>query len=226
MLSSAVKHLKTCSSLKHSRNYVAQLSIPNPKDLRPFTWRKARAWHFRSGLRAPSHKSVRNTAHPVFQETLHRWEIKFSHARTSELLSSMWWITRIFREVKENSEHACLSQIVIPILSSPKSHKYLLLLSFDSLHCISSISLKVWLSIAYINSLRESKNGFYIKKPNKKKFSILKISRKGSNWASITVISKGVFVSFASAHCSSQWTGRPLPNQQTCSFWVFSLKQG
>lgn len=107
MLSSAVKHLKTCSSLRHSRNYVAQLSIPNPKDLRPFTWRKARAWHFRSSLTAPSHKSVRNTAHPVFQETLHRWEIKFSHARTSELLSSMWWITRIFREVKEKLR-ACL----------------------------------------------------------------------------------------------------------------------
>lgn len=107
MLSSAVKHLKTCSSLRHSRNYVAQLSIPNPKDLRPFTWRKARVWHFRSSLTAPSHKSVRNTAHPVFQETLHRWEIKFSHARTSELLSSMWWITRIFREVKEKLR-ACL----------------------------------------------------------------------------------------------------------------------
>lgn len=31
------------------------------------------------------------------------WEIKFSQTRTSEFFSSMWWITRIFREVK-----ACL----------------------------------------------------------------------------------------------------------------------
>lgn len=101
MLSSAIKHLKTCSLLRNNRNYVAQLSIANPKDLRPFTCRKTRVWHFRSGLTAPSHKSVRKTAHTVSQETFHMWEIESSQARTSELLSSMWWITRIFREVKE-----------------------------------------------------------------------------------------------------------------------------
>lgn len=107
MLSVAGKHLKTCSSLRNNRNYIAQLSIANPKDLRLFTWRKARVWNFRSDLTAPNHKRVRKTEHPVFQETLHTWEIKFSQARTSELFSSMWWITRIFREVKEKLR-ACL----------------------------------------------------------------------------------------------------------------------
>lgn len=100
ILSTAVKHLNTCGSLRNNRNYVAQLSTANPKNLRLFTWRKAGVWHFRSDLTAPNHKSVRKTAHPVFQETLHMWEMKFSQARISQLLSSMWWITRIFREVK------------------------------------------------------------------------------------------------------------------------------
>lgn len=101
MLSAVVKHLRTCSSLRNNRNYIAQFSIANPKDLTLFTWRKARVWNFRSDLTAPSHNSVQKTAHPLFQETLHIWEIKFSQVRTSELFSSTWWITRIFREVKE-----------------------------------------------------------------------------------------------------------------------------
>lgn len=100
MLSVAGKHLKTCGSLGNIRNYTAQLSIANPKELRLFTWRKARIRNFRSDLTASSCNSVRKTAHPVFQETLHIWEkIKFSRARTSELFSSTWWITRIFKEV-------------------------------------------------------------------------------------------------------------------------------
>lgn len=107
MLTIAVKHLKICGSLRNNWNCIAQLSIANPKDLRPFTWRKARAWNCRSVLRAPNHNSVGKTAHPVFQETLHMWEIKFSQARTSELLSGTRWITRIFREVKEKLG-ACL----------------------------------------------------------------------------------------------------------------------
>lgn len=160
MLSVAGKHLKTCSSLRNNRNYIAQLSIANPKDLRLFTWRKARVWNFRSDLTAPNHKSVRKTEHPVFQETLHMWEIKFSQARTSDF-QACGGLPGYSGKLKKNSEHACLSQIVIPMCLSPKSHKYLLLLSFDSLHCISSMSLKVWLSTAYISSLREIKNGFY-----------------------------------------------------------------
>lgn len=225
MLSVAGKHLKTCSSLRNNRNYIAQLSIANPKDLRLFTWRKARVWNFRSDLTAPNHKSVRKTEHPVFQETLHMWEIKFSQARTSDF-QACGGLSGYSGKLKKNSEHACLSQILIPMCSSPKSHKYLSLLSFDSLHCISSMSLKVWLSTAYISSLRESKNGFYTKKNKQKRFLILKIFGKGSNWAFIQVISKGVFVSFSSAHLSSQWTGRPLTNQETGSFWFFSLKRG
>lgn len=108
-LSTAVKHLKMCNSLRNNRNYAAQLAIANPKYLRLFTWRKSRVSHFRSDLTAPSHKSVRKTAHPVFHATLHMWEIKFSQARTSELLSSTWWITGIFREVREKLR-ACLLQ--------------------------------------------------------------------------------------------------------------------
>lgn len=119
MLNFAVKHLKTCSSLRKNRNYIAQFSIANPKELRLFTWSKVRAWNFRSDLTAPNHNSIRKTAHPVFQEMLHMREIKFSQLRTSELYSSTWWITRIFRGVKEKLEHACLSQIVIPMCLSP-----------------------------------------------------------------------------------------------------------
>lgn len=170
MLGSAVEHLKTCSSLRHNRNYVAELSTANPKDLRPFTWRKARGWHFRSGLTTLSRKSVRKTAHRVFQETHHMWEIKVSQARTPELLSSMWWITRILSEIKEKLRAWLLKSNCHTDMVISNSHKYLLLLSFDSLHCISSISLKVWLFIAYINSLRESKNGFYFKKNEQKRF--------------------------------------------------------
>lgn len=108
MLSVAGKHLKTCSSLGNNRNYTAQLSIANPKELRLFTWRKARIRNFRSDLTASSCNTARKTAHPVFQETLHMWEKnKFSPARTSELFPSTWWITRIFKEVNEKLR-ACM----------------------------------------------------------------------------------------------------------------------
>lgn len=143
MLSSAVKHLKTCSSLRNNRNYVAQLSIANPKDLRPFTWRKARVWHFRSGLIAPSHKSVRKTAHPVFQETFHMWEIKVSQARTSELLSSMWWITRIFREVEEKLR-ACLLK--------SNCHTNMVISQLSQI----SIAALIWFPALYFQHLFES----------------------------------------------------------------------
>lgn len=119
MLSFAVKHLKTCSSRRKNRNYIARLSTANPKELRFFTRSEVRAWNFRSDLTAPKHNSVRKTAHPVFQEMFHMREIKFSQLRTSELCSSTWWITRIFGGVKEKLEHACVSQIVIPMCLSP-----------------------------------------------------------------------------------------------------------
>lgn len=220
-----------CNSLRNNRNYAAQLAIANPKYLRLFTWRKSRVSHFRSDLTAPSHKSVRKTAHTVFHATLHMWEIKFSQEEPLNYFQACGGLPGFSEKLEKNSEHACFSQIVIPIWSSPKSHKYLLLLSFDSLHCISSVSLKVWFSIAYANSLRESKNGFYTKKKkqtNKKAFQFWKYLEKAvielpKEWS---VKGFGVFVSFSSAHCSSEWTGRPLPNQQTCSFWAFSLKQG
>lgn len=142
MLSFAVKHLKTCSSLRNTRNYIAQLSIANPKELRVFTWRKVRAWNFRSDLTAPNHNSVRKTAYPVFQEMLHMWEIQSSQLKTSELCSSTWWTTRILGRVKRKIR-ACLLKSnchTNGLISKPC--KYLLPLPFDSLRFISSTSLK------------------------------------------------------------------------------------
>lgn len=220
MLSTAVKHLKTCSSLRNNRNYVAHLSIANPKDLRLFTRRQAKEWLFTSDLTAPNHKSVRQPIQCFKKHfTCGKWS--FPKQESLNYFQACGRLPQFSGKFMKNSEHACLSQIVTPMWSSPKSHSYLLLLSFDSLHCVCRISFEVWLSIAWISTLRESKNGFDIKKkkqPKKKqkRFSILKISGKGSNWASVRVISKRVFVSFSSAHCSSQWTGRPWPNQQVC----------
>lgn len=143
MLSTAAKYLKTCSSLRNNRNYVVQLSIANPKDLRLFTWTKARVWHFRSDLTTPNHMSVRKTAHPVFQETLHMQEIKFSQARTSELLSSLWWITRIFREVKEK---------LIACLLKSNCHTNVVISQVSQI----SIPDLIWFPVLYLQHLFQS----------------------------------------------------------------------
>lgn len=177
MLSTAVKHLKTCHSLRNNRKYVAHISIANPKDLRLFTWRKAKVWHFRSDLTTPNHKSVRQPIHCFKKHfTCGKWS--FPKQEPLNYFQACGRLPRFSGKLKKNSEHACLSQIVIPMWSSPKSHNYLLLLSFDSLHCISSISLKVWLSIACISTLRESKNRFYIKKQTKKVFDFENIWKR------------------------------------------------
>lgn len=162
MLSFAVKHLKTCSSLRNTRNYIAQLSIANPKELRFFTWRKVRAWNFRSDLTAPNHNSVRKTAYPVFQETLHMREIKSSQLKTCELCSSTWWITRILGRVKEKSEHACSSQIVILMGLSPSLANIYYRSHLIPCALFPARLWKVRLFTAYISLLKESKKGFYI----------------------------------------------------------------
>lgn len=143
------------------------------------------------------------------------WEIKFSQTRTSEFFSSMWWITRIFREVK-----ACLlkSNCHTNVVISQVSQIY--------------IAVLIWFPALYFQCHFESVTFYWVyqgkarmvfklKKNKQERFSILKISGRGSIWASMRVISKGVFVSFSTTHCSSQWTGRPLPINKPSHFGIF-----
>lgn len=117
MLSFAVKRMKTCSSLRKKRSYIAQLSIANPRELRFFT--RSMKLQVRSHSSQSQQYEKNSTSSVSKKMMLHMREIKFSQLRTSELCSSTWWITRFFGGVKEKSEHACFSQIVIPMCLSP-----------------------------------------------------------------------------------------------------------
>lgn len=143
------------------------------------------------------------------------WEIKSSQARTSELFSSMWRTTKIFREVKEK---------LTTCLLKSNCHTNAVISQVSQIY----IAALIWFPALYFQCHFESvtfhwvyqgKARMVFKLKKQERFSILKISGKGSIWASIRVISKGVL--FSSAHCSSQWTGRPLPINKPVHFGFF-----
>lgn len=151
------------------------------------------------------------------------WEIKFSQARTSEFFSSMWWITWIFREVEEKLT-ACLlkSNCHTNVVISQVSQIY--------------IAALIWFPALYFQCYFESVTFHWVYQGKARMvFKLKKQTKKVFNFENIW---KRQYLSF---HKSDQKRGfsfiffcsllkpknrKTFTNQQTCSFWVFSLKKG